>query len=413
MGDSTMHRIETLWKLADVLSKNDHVYLYGAGHVGKLLLSVMKRMGVANKIRAFLVSNRKEETQLFHIKVIDIHSVVQEELANSVILLSVMEESHAEMADLLLKLQMGEVRFYGISNSLIYYMRYMDSLDFERCIVERLDRDLDIFEKKIPMQELAFSVHLCEHCNLNCAGCNNCSPLANEEYTDLPEFARDIERLGSLSDGEAYRIQLTGGEPLLNPRAIEYAIIARKHFPYARIAFLTNGILVKKQSEEFWSLCREHRIAMDFTPYPIGVNYLELGEFLVHKGLEWKYQIAEEPVKTMRKEGFVLNPNTPKSQATHNWLHCYMANNCMQLHHGKMSCTKLSNAHHFIRYFSPETRHMHISEKDFIDIYKVQSIDDIFNFFANPFPFCKYCNVDGMEYGIPWQKSKYEIKEWV
>ncbi len=53
----------------------------------------------------------------------------------------------------------------------------------------------------VPMPQLSFSVHLCEHCNLNCAGCNNCSPLAPEAYYDIGMFENDMNRLSILGGG--------------------------------------------------------------------------------------------------------------------------------------------------------------------------------------------------------------------
>ncbi len=49
---------------------------------------------------------------------------------------------------------------------------------------------------------------------------------------------------------------------------------------------------------------------------------------------------------------------------------------------------------------------------DFIDIYKVQSIQEIFDFFAHPTPFCKYCDIDKSIYNGKWEKSRKEITEW-
>ena len=84
-------------------------------------------------------------------------------------------------------------------------------------------RNVQEIIKLIPQRELSVTVHLCDHCNLNCIGCNNFSPLSEESFADIEVFERDLCRLSELSQGYAYRIQLAGGEPLLNPRAIDFA----------------------------------------------------------------------------------------------------------------------------------------------------------------------------------------------
>lgn len=56
--------------------------------------------------------------------------------------------------------------------------------------------------KLTPQAELEFiEVHLVEHCNLNCFGCNHFSQIANEEYTSLESYENDMRQLSTIIGG--------------------------------------------------------------------------------------------------------------------------------------------------------------------------------------------------------------------
>ena len=61
--------------------------------------------------------------------------------------------------------------------------------------------------------------------------------------------------------------------------------------------------------------------------------------------------------------------------------------------------------------FPEQTKNMYHSNRDFIDIYQVKTIEEVFDFFAKPFPFCKYCKTDETKEVI-WSVSGKDISEW-
>ena len=93
-------------------------------------------------------------------------------------------------------------------------------------------------------KKLGFRFHVCEHCNLNCKGCNNFSPLANPEFIDVTELQRDLSRLGDIFGHECDYIYLSGGEPLLHPNIIGIMKITREAFPKCDVSVFSNGILL-------------------------------------------------------------------------------------------------------------------------------------------------------------------------
>ena len=110
--------------------------------------------------------------------------------------------------------------------------------------VKRIFFQLKNYKNVKPRKQIVIGVHLVEHCNLKCKGCDNFSPLANEEYVDVKQYKADFERMAELFGDNAERIDLYGGEPLLHPQIIELIRITRDSFPQSPITILTNGILL-------------------------------------------------------------------------------------------------------------------------------------------------------------------------
>ena len=116
-------------------------------------------------------------------------------------------------------------------------------------------------------------LHLADHCNLNCRGCDNLSPLAPETLANLSVIERDCRRISRLAGGQVREVQLLGGEPLLHPQVSAVTDIVRKCFPSAPISIITNGLLLSGQKEEFWESCRRNSIRIVVTKYPVKLDY--------------------------------------------------------------------------------------------------------------------------------------------
>lgn len=404
-----MREIYNKNELLEYFCSGDEVWLYGVGYIGTLVFEFIRELGLSRKVAGFIVSqSEKDKQQVFHKSIFSLSEFKLKNKNKGRVIICIEDIGIQKgIGDELIDFTKCEVM--NLSELCIAELRMFYKEKDEKSGIKRM---LSLMEKKIPQRELAFSVHLCEHCNLNCAGCNNFSPLAETEFTDFEIFTNDLTQLAKLSKGSAYRIQLTGGEPLLNKDAIQFAIKARELFPKGRISFVTNGILVKQQEENFYNKCKEYDIEINLTPYPIAIDYKELIRFLENKGVRAIYHPGND-IKVWRKEPIVINAcDVNRSKATYNWSNCYMANNCIQLKSGKLSCTKVSCIHHFLNYYNDETKNMYLSDLDFIDIYKVKNIEEIFEFFSKPHPFCKYCNMDSMEY-VEWTQSKKIIEEWI
>lgn len=267
---------------------------------------------------------------------------------------------------------------------------------------ERLIRDMLV--KKTPRPTLFFDVNIVEHCNLNCAHCGSFAPLAEEEYLDIEQFSKDMEKLSQLTGGEVHHIQILGGEPLLHPNVNGFCKIARIYFPIGIIRVVTNGILIKNMNDEFWETCRKYDINIAPTEYPINIDYEEIQKYIESKGVKFeKYGSALPWLKIGLTETGNRNEN-------YSFLKCHNANNCCAVRNGKIyACSRIDKIRHLNKYFNKK---FNISNRDWLDIYQVESLEEIMDFLAKPSPFCRYCNpFKIME--VEWNRSKKLEDEWL
>ena len=253
-------------------------------------------------------------------------------------------------------------------------------------------------------KNFSFQVHIVDSCNLNCVGCSTFAPLCNNSFIDVSSFERDIKRIAML--GQIENMVLIGGEPLLHPNIIDIIKISREYVKTGELLILTNGVLLLKQSLEFWESCKANRIKIGVTPYPIKLDYEQIIETTEKYSIDLKYYNVGEkgffvkiPLNIERKSNIVKTFNKCSSSP------------CVTLRDGKMySCYRPSLVSFFNSCFGQDFK---VSEKDYIDVHSATSKDEILDFVCKPTPFCRYCDVDNMKFGIPWGISKKEIGEWV
>jgi MoaA/NifB/PqqE/SkfB family radical SAM enzyme len=92
------------------------------------------------------------------------------------------------------------------------------------------------FKRLKKQNQLIFGTHITDHCNLNCACCNQFSPLLDDGFCSVEAFNKDCLRLFELAGGRIAKIIFSGGEPLLHPKITDFFDIARGCFnQYANI----------------------------------------------------------------------------------------------------------------------------------------------------------------------------------
>lgn len=263
----------------------------------------------------------------------------------------------------------------------------------------------------IPNCLLNFDVHVVEHCNLNCKQCNHFSPLAEEEYLDINSYKKDCSWLSKLFNGEVSAIYLLGGEPLLHPQIIEIIRVTREAFPIGQIMLVTNGLLLPAMPEDFWKACKKYDIIISYTCYPVKFDYAGLKEIADSKGVKYTPYDIEHSIQ---RKTFPICSTRSGNNAVgtrSNFLGCTFATRCTTLKNGKMyPCQIAAHALHLKKYFNLD---IHLSEKDCIDIYSVNSGDELLEKIARPIPFCRYCDVTDECISSDWGISRKDRYEWL
>ena len=259
-------------------------------------------------------------------------------------------------------------------------------------------------QKKFKKQDwMLLNLYITGKCNLNCKGCNAFSPIADNYLMDTASFESDCRRLSELGGVDKIpEIQILGGEPLLHPKLNEIMTIARSYFPKTNLNILTNGILLLEQKEDFWECCQSNKVDILITHYPISLDIKSIRKKTENYGLKLRYCQSVTP--WYKVEYDLTGGYNPED----NFRKCGGALLCVELHDGKIAtCSFILKFTYFNSYFQKDIK---VQETDFIDIYKVKSIDEILEFISYPVSFCKYCTLKNLP--DKWEKSKRDILEW-
>lgn len=262
--------------------------------------------------------------------------------------------------------------------------------------------------KKLAAAEFRFEVNIVKHCNLNCKGCNHFSPLASNDFMSLAVYQKDIFRLAELFGHQAQRIFLLGGEPLLHPDIIGFLKSSREAFQETDISVVTNGILLPKMSTNFWEACRQYKIAIAVTQYPIALDYEAIRNIAASYNVDYRFFGGTETgSRTLWFEPLNLagDSSIPKE-----FSQCTQANQCITLENGRLyTCILPPNISSFNRYFN---KNLEVTDQDGIDIYHASSSEEILEFLCRPIPFCRYCAWEKHTWDHPWGVSQRDIREW-
>lgn len=254
------------------------------------------------------------------------------------------------------------------------------------------------------------SIHLVDHCNLNCKSCGHFSCLAHagDYEITLRDFCRDLRRLHKVLRGRLEILELYGGEPLLHPNVLPFMKYARRIFPRATIRLITNGILLPQQKPSFWKTAHRYKILISPTKYPIYIDWDSVTEtakkyraeldFFMDTGYCLK-TLCHKPLDLSGGQNLALS-----------FINCQHAG-CINLYKGRLyHCPVAAYIKYFNRQFGTN---LQTSSSDSLDIYE-RGLEpkDVFEFISRPIPFCRYCASHATTYGHPWEPTKKDISEW-
>lgn len=256
-------------------------------------------------------------------------------------------------------------------------------------------------------------IHLVDHCNLNCAGCLHYAPVAQKRTLDLDALEQDLaalSRVPGIDDGYFVAVLLMGGEPLLHPQVAQAARIARRYFVTTPVGISTNGLLLKRMSEEFWETCREHDVNLLLSPYPIDIDYDALVALALDKGVKATLNGDVTGSDRGKQVSWRLALDETGSQNPARSFALCQLDFTMQLRDGRIypcNCGAYRQAlnHAF------GTRFEH-DPADYIELGALNSTAQLDELRSNPLSMCAYCDWDGARV-VEWGRSHMAREEWL
>ena len=365
------------------------IAIWGAGnfgqYVGKQLLE-NKEIEIIN----FIDKNRYGE-EILGIKIISPGKFMME-LQTKVDILLVAFMNGIEIYN---ELQLDKkIKLGFIKNCL-----FTQKIELKREILE--DENIFWIEDRTKPLLPTLETNIVDFCNLNCKGCSHFSNLYQKgEMVSFENFKNDLRQIAN--NVHICRLNLLGGEVLLNSKLIEYMIYARDIIPMADIWLITNGLLLLKQKEDFFRCCLDKNIGIDISVYePTSLIIEDIIKLLQKYGV--KYNIRNN------KGDFGKNIDLSGSADKEKAMQYCRESKCHFFREGKLyKCPFAALGNKFFEHFNLNVK---FDEGD--DIYDENlNWRELTNKLVNePIEACKYC---GKEERFAWEISKYpSINDWI
>jgi len=247
-------------------------------------------------------------------------------------------------------------------------------------------------------------VHVTDHCNLNCRGCEHYSSISDPVFADLAQTVRELERLAELFEN-IEQIYLLGGEPLLHPGVDGFVCETRRIFPRTRLYVMTNGVLVTRMPGSFWDTLREERATLLCDSYPINIPHDAIDELGRERGvvIEWM-KPADEFFRIPLDRSASCDPAASFDR-------CRGLSNCAIVRGGRLyPCAHVAYADIPAKRFGMPD--IEPCEQDSVPIFGGTTGDEIIDFLMAPVPWCAHCDFDSFE-RYPWSRGTGEAVEWL
>ncbi len=247
-------------------------------------------------------------------------------------------------------------------------------------------------------------VHVTDHCNLNCRGCEHYSSVSDPVFADLDATMKDLRRLAELFES-IEQIYLLGGEPLLHSRVEEFVRETRRIFPATRLSLMTNGILVTRMPSSFWETMRDADATLLCDSYPINIPVDRINE------LGREHRVTVEWMKPA-EEFFKIPIDVAAScDPAKSFERCRGLSNCPIVRDGRLyPCAHSAYADILVNRFGIED--VAPVEEDSISIWGDVTGDQAIDFLMRPTPWCSHCDFDSFE-TYSWSRGRGEAEEWV
>lgn len=264
---------------------------------------------------------------------------------------------------------------------------------------------------QLKTRQVRLEVLLAAHCNLKCRYCARFSCIADKEFYEFDQLAKDLKTLKK-NKLNVICLTLSGGEPLLHPRILDILQMSRMLFHRVELAIFTNGKDIARMSERFWKTLLMCNVTIIFTKYDLsGIDYSEIIRLCKKHGIRYYNvcEVAREIIVAGRSEMAAnrLNPNGSIENYKRNKMGCL--EDCPTMFKGHIyQCGKVAFIHNLNKKFGNQ---FEIVKEDGLPVEQATN-DNYFAFMKQGTPFCKYCNCSPSEWH-PWENSNFCEDDWI
>lgn len=238
-------------------------------------------------------------------------------------------------------------------------------------------------------------LHISDKCNLNCKGCTHFSPLFDEIGANFEQKINDIKQLKKLFS-DIFRVDILGGEPLLNPELKKYVVTLREELPNSFIQIYTNGILIPKLQEDVLQAIYDYNIGVSISEYyPTHKMINDIIKRLEEYNI--RYRIAEYDSKQLFNKPISISTESKYPQKC-------ISDGCITVSNGMISrCPTLMYINKFNEVF-----HQNLPTDG---IYRISDYNDgeqLLKDMKKEVPLCKHCIACDMKWSVCEKEKKFE-----
>lgn len=288
----------------------------------------------------------------------------------------------------------------GVKSSDILYASYDVVYNIEMNVYEKQQK-ICLFEDRDELDRI--EIYITNRCNLCCANCCMFSGLADKHTkVDYSATERALYKLKNIIK-RIIRIDLTGGEPFLNPELAKYCTLIRSIFPDSNIHIQTNGTLVTSMSEELEKTLIKNSICLRVAYYPnLGPNIDDIMEYLNERGI--KNEIL--PEATRFEKLYDLRGTLEPEQA---YKHCNKKFKKLAMYENELAVCFVP----FALRIAADKFNIQINEKCTLDMFSEDlSNKKIIEALNTPIDCCRYCHNDMADWKLINKNKKRNINNW-
>ena len=271
------------------------------------------------------------------------------------------------------------------------------------------------------IDNVILSIPLTEFCQgILCYGCTSCVPIVEGKYSyNFKQFCTDITRIDNLIGTNIKCINFTGGDVFLHPQLIDIVEYTRNLFKDKLINLSINGVLLTKQTEEFWYRLGECGVELNWTLYPVEYPDMEQTMDMIKQIKGIKLNINGDSGGE-EKNSWKL-PYSFQKQNVYDWLFCRhhkCSNNLLIMYENTLGvCHPHRALVHLERKFGDKftEEFKNAIAKFNAEILRVDEIENkntIFEYMTKRPSMCDYCGLRERRNMGSWLKSKGEFEEW-